>query len=90
MTLKPHDLLGCLITLSCVPPLFQSDKVFVTFCPLSWPQSLPKRVIPMRDIFSYLSLETICCDASSEPSHRDGSDKGSQHMFLCRTDRKYH
>ena len=23
----------------------------------------------------------ICCDPSSEPSHHDGSDEGSQHMF---------
>ena len=37
-------------------------------------------------------IETICCDPSSESSHRDGSDEGShrdgsdegsQHTFLC-------
>ena len=25
-------------------------------------------------------LKNICCDPSSEPSRRDGSDEGSQHM----------
>ena len=34
-------------------------------------------------IFLFL-IETICCEPSSEPSHRDGSDEGSQHMVLCR------
>ena len=27
-------------------------------------------------------IETICCDPSSEPSLRDGSDEGSQRMYL--------
>ena len=31
----------------------------------------------------------ICCDPSSEPSCRDGSDEGSQHMFLCRINKNY-
>ena len=30
-----------------------------------------------------LSLN-ICCDPSLEPSHRDGSNEGPQHMFLLR------
>ena len=34
-------------------------------------------------------IETICCDPSSEVSHRDGSDEGSQHMFLCRINKYY-
>ena len=28
--------------------------------------------------------KTICCDPSSEPSHGDDLDEGSQHKFLCR------
>ena len=28
-------------------------------------------------------IETICCDPSFEPSHRDSSDEGSQHMFYA-------
>ena len=27
-------------------------------------------------------METICCDPSSEPSGRDGSHEGSQHVFM--------
>ena len=34
-------------------------------------------------------IETLCCDPSSEPSHWDGSDEGSQHMFLCRSSKNY-
>ena len=41
-----------------------------------------------RYIFLFL-VETICFDPSSEPSHGDGSDEGSQHMFLCRIDKNY-
>ena len=29
-------------------------------------------------------IETRCCDHSSEPSQRDGSDEESQHIVLCR------
>ena len=48
------------------------------------------------DIFSHFAIQPLCCDPSSElshreccdplsePSHRDGSDNGSQHMFLTR------
>ena len=39
-------------------------------------------------IFLFL-IETVCCDPTPEPSHRDGSDEGSQHMFLCRI-KNYH
>ena len=36
------------------------------------------------DIFSYFSSETICCEPSSEPSLRDGSDEGPYHVvFFC-------
>ena len=37
-------------------------------------------------IFLFL-IETIFCEPSSEPLHRDGSDEGSQLMFICRTDK---
>ena len=40
----------------------------------------------IEDDFSHFSLKPLCCDPSSEPS-RDGSDEGSQHMFLCRINR---
>ena len=32
-------------------------------------------------IFLFL-IETICCDPSYGPSHQDGSDEGSQHVFM--------
>ena len=34
--------------------------------------------------------KTICCDPSSEPSRRDGSDEGSQHMVSMRNKKNYH
>ena len=40
---------------------------FVTYCNISC-------------FFLFLN-ETICCGPSSEPSHQDGSDEGSLHMF---------
>ena len=39
-------------------------------------------------VFLFL-IETICCDPSSEPSRRDGSDEGSQHMFSSKINKKY-
>ena len=39
-------------------------------------------------IFFLFLMETICCDPSSEPSRRDGSDEGLQHMFSCRINNK--
>ena len=44
-------------------------------------------------LFFLFLTEIICCDPSYEPSRRDGSDEGSQHMFLCRINKfipKYH
>ena len=35
----------------------------------------------IRNIFFLFLSETICCDPSSEQSHRDGSDEGPQHML---------
>ena len=39
-------------------------------------------------IFLYL-IEIIYCDPSSEQSHQDGSDEGSQHMFISRIKKDY-
>ena len=39
-------------------------------------------------IFLFL-IEIIYCDPSSEPSRRDGSDEGLQHMFLWRINKNY-
>ena len=33
--------------------------------------------------------KSICCDPSSEPSHRDGSDEGSQHRVSMRNKKNY-
>ena len=41
------------------------------------------------DNFSYILIKTICCDPSSEPSHQDGADEGSQYMFFCRINKNY-
>ena len=32
-------------------------------------------------IIFLMSHQNICCDPSSEPSPRDGSDEGSQHVY---------
>ena len=37
--------------------------------------------IIQRQVFLFLN-ENICCDPSLEPSQRDGSNDGSQNMFL--------
>ena len=34
--------------------------------------------------------KNICCDPSSEPSHRDSSDEGSHHMVLMKNKKDYH
>ena len=40
-------------------------------------------------IFFVNSDETIRFDPSSEPSRRDSSDEGPQHMFLFRINKNY-
>ena len=41
--------------------------------------------------FFLFLIETVCCNASSEQQFgRDGSDEGSQHMFLCIINKDYH
>ena len=39
-------------------------------------------LVIIRDNFLLILHKSICCDPSSEPSHRDGSDEGSHHMVL--------
>ena len=38
---------------------------------------------------SHRNHMTICCGPSFELSRQDGSDEGSQHMFLCRINKNY-
>ena len=58
-----------------------------------WPDTrdLDKRAYLMiiEGYFFLCLIETICCDPSSEPSRRDGSGEGPQHMLLYRTNKKY-
>ena len=42
----------------------------------------------MIGFFFLFLIETICCDLSSELSCPDDPDKDSQHMFLCRINKK--
>ena len=44
--------------------------------------------ITQRYFFLFLN-ENICCDPSLEPSRRDGSNDGSQDMFLWRNIANY-
>ena len=55
-------------------------------------RALDKReyLVIIREIFLLTLHKTICCDPSSEPSHRDGSDEGSQHMVSMRNKKNYH
>ena len=43
----------------------------------------------IRDNFLLILHKNICCDPSSEPSCRDGSDEGSQHMVSMRNKENY-
>ena len=38
---------------------------------------------------SHISQKNLFCDPSLEPSHRDGSNDGSQHMFSLRNKKNY-
>ena len=79
-----HFLSGYLI-LSAMPPYnavkLQMDKSVTIF------RTVDKREYLMI-IFLFL-IKIICCDPSSEPSDQDGSDEGSQCMFLCRINENY-
>ena len=39
--------------------------------------------------FFLFLIETVCCDPSSEPSHQNSSDEGSQHIMLCGINKNY-
>ena len=39
-------------------------------------------------IILHITFTNICCDPSLEPSHREGSDEGSHHMFSLRNKKK--
>ena len=54
-------------------------------------RALGKRedLVIIRDNSWYFCIKT-CYDPSSEPSRRDGSDKGSQHMVSIRNKKNYH
>ena len=41
------------------------------------------------DNFWSVLHKTICCDPSSEPSRRDGSDEGSQYTVSMRRKKNY-
>ena len=43
----------------------------------------------IKDNFCQFCVRTKCCDPSSEPSQRDGSDEGSQHMVSIRNKKNY-
>ena len=43
----------------------------------------------IRDNICLFWIKNICCDPSSEPSRRDGSDEGSQHMISVRNKKNY-
>ena len=47
-------------------------------------------MVIIRDNFLFVLHKNIRCDPSSEPSRRDGSDKGSQHMVSMRNKNNYH
>ena len=40
-------------------------------------------------IIGHISIKNTFCDPSLEPSHRDGSNEGSQHMFSLRNKKNY-
>ena len=42
-----------------------------------------------RDNLGLIFHKNLCCDPSLEMSCQDGSNKGSQHMFLLRNKKKY-
>ena len=68
-----------LVTVLCKQWTNKSYKTTVSYLKLT--RALDKREYLMIIFFLFL-IETIYCDPSSEPSGRDGSDEGSQHMFF--------
>ena len=44
----------------------------------------------IRDYFLLILHKNICCDPSSEPSRREGSEEGSQYMVWMRNKKNYY
>ena len=55
-------------------------------------RALDKReyLVIIRDKFLLILRKNICCDLPSEPSQKDASDEGSQHMVSMRNKNNYH
>ena len=56
---------------------------------LSGPVSVLQIKRGNRDNLGKFFHKSIFCDPSLEPSHRDGSNDGSQHMFSLRNKKNY-
>ena len=94
VTIKKTYFLICMSVLTVTThifcPLHQRPAVQNKLQGLPNLSALDKREYLMVIFLIFLLLiKTICCDTSSEPSHRDGSDEGSQRMFLCRINKNY-
>ena len=52
---------------------------------IQYGKALDKRgyLMILEGYFFLFFIETLCCDSSSEPSRRDGSDEGSQLCFYA-------
>ena len=71
--------------------IFICLKYFENDIQLHHPSSWQARALDTREYFMKIEewfflflTQTICCDPSSEPSRRDGSDEGSHHMLWLR------
>ena len=54
--------------------------------------SAPDKTVAKGIVKGYLATflhKIIFCDQSLEPSHQDGSNEGSQHMFRLRNKKNY-
>ena len=58
-------------------------------CPISIALAKREYLVIIRDNFVQILVKNICCDPSSEPSGRDGSDEGSQHMVSFKNKKNY-
>ena len=62
-------------------------KFIITFCQSS---RLEGVFGDNKGSFLLILHKTICCNPSSEPSRRDGSDEGSHHMISMRNKKIHH
>ena len=58
-----------------------SDWRLLSCTQCSWSEGVTGTISGYFSLFRHLN---ICCDPPLEPSRRDGSNEGSQHMFLMR------